>query len=180
DEEQMKKLWNRTLNARGETIFDKPSFRSAARHSRCIIYVDGFYEHHHYKGKTYPFFIFAKDQRPLALAGLYSEWKNPETNGHFLTFSIVTSIGNLMMKRIHNNPKLSEPRMPFILSSEYEDKWLKEAEDDVDLQAIQEMIQEFPEEELKAYTVGKLRGKEYIGNIKTISDEVHYPDLVLE
>jgi poly(A) polymerase len=47
--EQGQKLWNKTLNARGETIFEKPSFRKAARDNRCLIYVDGFYEHHHHK-----------------------------------------------------------------------------------------------------------------------------------
>jgi len=48
-------IWNSTLNARGESIFEKPSFRDAAKSKRCLIYLDGFYEHHHYNGKTYPF-----------------------------------------------------------------------------------------------------------------------------
>ena len=61
DNTQRKKIWNNTLNARGETIFEKPSFRESARSKRCLIYVDGFYEHHHFKGKTYPFLIKRKD-----------------------------------------------------------------------------------------------------------------------
>lgn len=70
DEEQLKNFWNNTLNARGETIFDKPSFRDSAQHHRCIIYIDGFYEHHHFNNNTYPFYIYRKDKQPLAIAGL--------------------------------------------------------------------------------------------------------------
>ncbi|MFO7719874.1 MAG: SOS response-associated peptidase family protein [Gillisia sp.] len=55
---QLKELWNKTLNARGETIFEKPSFRESANHNRCLIYINGFYEHHHLDGKTFPFGYF--------------------------------------------------------------------------------------------------------------------------
>jgi putative SOS response-associated peptidase YedK len=65
DIEQQNKLWNGTLNARGETIFEKPAFRDAALHHRCIIYVDGFYEHHHKAGKTYPYFVHHNQKLPL-------------------------------------------------------------------------------------------------------------------
>lgn len=176
-QEQLKKIWNNTLNARGETIFEKPSFRNSAKNNRCIVYVDGFYEHHHYNGKTYPFYISRKDKKPLALACLWSEWKDPETNGLTNTFAIVTTTGNEMMGRIHNNPKLKEPRMPFILEEELADKWLVKIEDELDLKAINELIQEFPQEALTAHTVAKLRGKDYPGNVKEISDEVIYEEL---
>lgn len=62
DEEQQKKIWNNTLNARGETIFEKPSFRDAAEHKKCIIYIDGFYEHHHFKKKYLPLLCDQKKQ----------------------------------------------------------------------------------------------------------------------
>ncbi len=178
DQEQLKKLWNNTLNARGETIFEKPSFRESAKHHRCIIHVDGFYEHHHYNGKTYPFFIHDKDNEPLALAGLWSEWRNEETRGTLNSFSIVTTEGNTMMGKIHNNPKLKGPRMPLILPEELEDSWLRPIEDELDQKSIQELIHSSAEGELVAHTVAKLRGKEYAGNTESISDEVSYPDLV--
>ena len=177
DEEQLKKYWNNTLNARGETIFEKPSFRTAAENNRCIIYVDGFYEHHHFNKKTYPYFIYRKDRKPMALAGLWSEWRNPENNGVMNTFSIVTTTGNAMMARIHNNPKLKEPRMPLILPEALEDQWLAPIDDALDIKKIQELITEFPEDALAAHTVGKLRGKEYAGNVETIAEEVVYDDL---
>jgi putative SOS response-associated peptidase YedK len=81
------------------------------------------------------------------------------------------------MERIHNNPKIKEPRMPVILPSELEDKWLQPTHNDLDIEAIQALLQKYPEGELVAYPVAKLRGKEYQGNVKGISDEVSYPEL---
>lgn len=178
DEQQMKKQWNNTLNARGETIFEKSSFRASAKSHRCIIYVDGFYEHHHFNKKTYPFYIYRKDNQPMALAALWSEWKNPDTGGTINTFSIVTTKGNSMMAKIHNNPKLEEPRMPVILPTEMEDAWLKGINDDLDIMEIKELIREYPEDELQGHTVAKLRGKEYPGNVEGICEEVVYGELV--
>ena len=177
DKEQLKKLWNRTLNARGETIFEKPSFRTSARNNRCVIYVDGFYEHHHFKGKTYPFYVHRKDNKPMALAGLWSEWKDNETGGVMNTFTIVTTQGNPLLARIHNNPKLKEPRMPLILPQELEDKWLEHQDDELDQQAIEKLIRSYPERELTAHTVTRLRGKEYMGNVESISNPVTYAEL---
>lgn len=177
DQEQLKKIWNNTLNARGETIFEKPAFRASARNNRGIVYVDGFYEHHHYHGKTYPFYIRRRDHLPLALAALWSEYKDPETRGVLTTFSIVTTTGNPMMAKIHNNPKLKEARMPVILPEEKEDDWLKPIHSELDLQHIESLIQEFPESDLEAYTVSRLRGKEYMGNVEEISDRFEYAEL---
>lgn len=177
DRAQQKKLWNNTLNARGETIFEKPSFRTAAKYHRCLIYVDGFYEHHHFKGKTYPYFIHRKDKQPLVFAGLWNPWPDPESGEYLNTFTIVTTQGNQMMGRIHNNPKLSGARMPLVLDEEIADKWLIEVEEELDIKAVQELIHSYPEEELHAYTVHKLRGKEYAGNVPEINEEVIYPEL---
>ena len=179
DQEQLKKLWNNTLNARGETIFEKPSFRASAKNHRCIVYVDGFYEHHHFNKNTFPFYISRKDKQPLALAGLYSEWTNPTTGGLMNTFSIVTTEGNELMTKIHNNPKLKRPRMPVILSEDKEDHWLKPIDNELDKKAIQNLIHQFPDNKLAAHTVTKLRGKNYPGNIEGISDEVVYDELEL-
>lgn len=171
DDIAAKKIWNNTLNARGETIFEKPSFKHAAEHSRCIIYIDGFYEHHHFEKKTYPYFIYKKDGEPIALAGLWTTWRN-DKGGVMNTFAIITTEGNPLMARIHNNPKLKGPRMPLILNEEDEDKWLINDKD-----AVQDIIKSYPEEYLASYTVAKLRGKTYLGNVEEISNEVVYPEL---
>ncbi len=177
DKEQLKKYWNNTLNARGETIFEKPSFRDSAKNNRCLIYIDGFYEHHHYKGKTYPFFIHHKTEKPLALAGLWNEWVDKESGEVLNTFTIVTTKGNNMMGKIHNNPKLKGPRMPLILPEELEEKWLVNIEDELDIKSVQSLIESYPENELEAYTVHRLRGKEYLGNVEETAEEFHYEEL---
>ncbi len=179
DTEQLKKFWNNTLNARGETIFEKPSFRKSAQNQRCIVYVDGFYEHHHFNKNTYPFYIYKRDKQPLVLAGLYSEWTNPETGGILNTFSIVTTEGNELMSKIHNNPKLKGPRMPLILPEDLEDNWLNPITNELDKRALQDLIQKYPEDELSCHTVTKLRGKDYPGNVAEISNEVVYNELEL-
>ncbi|SIQ29092.1 SOS response-associated peptidase [Maribacter ulvicola] len=176
--EQQKKIWNSTLNARVETIFEKPAFRAAANERRCILYVDGFYEHHHFNKNTYPFFIHRKDKQPLALAALWSKWIHPEHGGTMNSFSIVTTTGNGMMAKIHNNPKLQEPRMPLMLSKDMEEQWLSQ---NVDFEKeLPALFNTDNNVELQAHTVGKLRGKTYGGNIASISDEVVYTELESE
>ncbi len=180
DKEQLKKTWNNTLNARGETIFEKPSFRTSAKNNRCLVYVDGFYEHHHFKGSTYPYYIHAKNGEPLALAGLWSEWKDQESGAMLNTFSIVTTEGNTMLAKIHNNPKLEGPRMPLILPSALEEEWLNVLDDELDIIKLKELIRSYPDSELEAYTVRKLRGKEYMGNVPEISEKYEYPELAMQ
>jgi len=177
DEKTAKTIINQTLNARGESIFEKPSFRNAAKHKRCLIYVNAFYEHHHFNGKTYPFRICMKDASPMILAGLWDEWVNKETAEIIRSFTIVTTKGNTLMAKIHNNPKLDGPRMPVILSLEKQDEWLKPIMNDSDKKSIENLIAPFDESLLKAYTVGKLKGKEAIGNIPEIREELIYPEL---
>lgn len=175
--DQAKKYWNNTLNARGETLFEKPAFRDAARSHRCLVYVDGFYEHHHFKGKTYPFFIHRQDGEPVILAGLWNRWSDPENEDQLNTFSIVTTEGNPLLSKIHNNPKLEGPRMPLILPEEMTDAWLAEVNDKLDQEQLETLIQPFPDELLTAHTVSRLRGKEYRGNVEGISEPFPYPEL---
>lgn len=82
-----------------------------------------------------------------------------------------------MLAKIHNNPKLEGPRMPVILPQELEGKWLNPIEDELDVKSIQELIREYPNEELDAYTVRRLRGKEYIGNVVEVSEPYQYKEL---
>ncbi|RKN83515.1 SOS response-associated peptidase [Ulvibacterium marinum] len=178
-----KSYWNNTLNARGETIFSKPSFRESAKKRRCLIYCDAFYEHHHFKGKTYPFLIKKKDNEPMALAGLWSVWKDYNTGGIWNTFAIVTTKPNPLMAKLHNNPKAKDgPRMPLILPTELENEWIQPYDEALwekgQKKAIHELIQSYPEEKLDYYTVGRLGGKEYVGNIPEISEPLNYPELV--
>ena len=83
---------------------------------RCVLHVDGFFEHHHLNNKKYPFLITEKDNMPLTLGGLYSEWIDKNTGEVLNSFSILTSEGNDVLSKIQNNPKSEEPRMPLILT----------------------------------------------------------------
>ena len=180
DDEKKLKLWNSTLNARGETIFDKPSFRDSAKNKRCIIILEGFYEHHHKAGKTFPYFIQKKSAEPLTVAGLWSEWLDKETGELVNSFTIVTTKANSLLGKIHNNPKLAEARMPVILDEADIDSWLKPINNDDDLATVKARIRPWQGEELVAHTVRRLRGKEAAGNVPEASKSFNYPELADE
>lgn len=175
-----KKVRTQTLNARGETIFEKPSFRGPAKSRRCLIYVDAFYEHHHANKQTYPFRIAMKDGTPMIFAGLWEEWVDKESGEIHKTCSIVTTVGNPLMAKIHNNPKAEMgPRMPVILLPEQQDEWLIECKTELDKQHLVSLIKPLPPELLQAHTVGRLQGKNAIGNIPEVRLPFSYPDLSL-
>ncbi|WP_430816273.1 SOS response-associated peptidase [Carboxylicivirga sp. RSCT41] len=146
DLNQAHDIWNKTLNARAESLFDKPSFRDSATHKRCLIPVAGFYEYHHQNKTTIPYYITSKDDEPLMLAGLWSEWLNPDTYETLNTCSIVTTSANALMAKIHNNPKVKEARMPLILSEEKQDVWLEASS----RESFVSIIKPYSQEKMKA------------------------------
>ena len=158
-------IWNRTLNAKGATLFQKAPFKNSAKRKRCIIHVDGFYEHHYHDSGKIPYFISRKDRQPLSLAGLWNEWIDKTTGRVHHTFAIVTTDANAMMEKIYNNPRTKGPRMPVIIPEELEDEWLAGYDDKLVKQAIYRLIKPFPESELQAHTVGKVRGEHSLGNV---------------
>ncbi|MBK6883688.1 MAG: SOS response-associated peptidase [Flavobacteriales bacterium] len=185
DDVQRKKLWNQTLNARGETIFEKPAFRSAAAGKRCLVHVEGFYEHHHFGKRAYPYFIHLKDRPQFALAGLWEEWKDRNTGEVMHTFSIVTTKGNHLLQRIHNKPGSNSEgqpngaRMPVILTEEEEEHWLSPINCPADEETIKALIRPYPTDAMVAHPVRPLLGKEGMGNREGASDPFAYPELAL-
>lgn len=174
DEKQAHEIWNQTLNARGETIFEKASFKDSANSKRCLILVDGFYEYHHFKGKTYPFFIQPKaPDVPFIFGGLWSEWVNKETGEIIRTATIVTTEGNALMSKIHNNPKASGPRMPVILEPKDINVWLNST----DQNEIKDLIKPCQTEILIAHTVGRVKGKNAVPDSAQSIEKVEYPEL---
>ncbi|MGB1309238.1 MAG: SOS response-associated peptidase [Oceanihabitans sp.] len=176
DDQAAKSIQSKTLNARSETIFEKPSFKDAIQTKRCIIYVDGFYEYKHINNKKYPHFIQQKNSKPLALAGLCSSWYSSVKKQTINTFTIVTIKGNAFMAAIHNNPKLKEPRMPLFLNEENETTWLNN-QDNITEKTIQELQKQANKKQLKAHTVQALLGNKYLGNVKEVSQEFAYLEL---
>ena len=103
------KIGYKMINARAETLASKPSFRAAFRTRRCIIPARGFYEWKK-AGKTkQPFYICRKEGAPMALAGLWERWENPEKPGEVVeSCTIITTGANALLGQLHN-------RMPVIL-----------------------------------------------------------------
>ena len=111
-----------TLNARIETIYEKPSFRDAAK-NRCLVLVDGFYEWQWLddKGKKkQKYLITLPDDEAFAFAGLWNEWTDKATGEIIKTYTILTTEANQLMQEIHNSQK----RMPVILPKNNEMEWL--------------------------------------------------------
>lgn len=139
------KSGSKMINARKESLTEKPAFRSLTSSKRCIVPMDGFYEWKtDGKAKT-PFRIITKDQEIFAVAGLWDCWKDHETGHLIYTFTIITCPPNALMETIHD-------RMPAILLPEYEKLWL-----DAELkpeEAIQLLIP-YPSESMEAYPVSE-------------------------
>lgn len=166
---------NMTLNARSESLFEKKSFKEAAKRNRCLLPVTGFFEYKHFKGKKYPYFIDWADEELRLLGCVYEEWQNPITNMMDKTFAIVTTKGNSMMSVIHNNPQLDEPRMPLILDGNNLLKWL---DPDTDEEEIKSLFAPSTDADMRAHTVRPLRGKYSPGNTALASEVFNYPELI--
>lgn len=110
-------IGNRMINARAETVAEKPSFRAAYARRRCILFADGFYEwRQESSGKT-PFYISLKSGEPLAFAGLWESWKDRETGKALQTTAIITTAANDFMAAVHH-------RMPVVLEPAAAERWL--------------------------------------------------------
>ena len=88
--EEAQKIRKTTLNARAETVFHLPSFRSPVLSKRCLFPATGYYEFHHQGKSVTPHYIFLKDEEIFSLGGMYEQWRNPATNEPIQTFSIIT------------------------------------------------------------------------------------------
>jgi putative SOS response-associated peptidase YedK len=132
-----------TINARAETVAQKPAFRSAFRHRRCLIAVDGFYEWHvEADGHKQPYFIYLKDHPPFAFAGIWEHW---ERNGKVLdSCSIIVTEANAMMLPIHD-------RMPVILAPEDYDAWMDPAV--THSEALQALLKTYPSAQMRLHPV---------------------------
>ena len=136
-----------TLNARVETVFEKPSFKDAIAKNRCLVLVDGFYEWQTVGKKKTPFFIRLQETGPFALGGIYSDWLNKETGEIVQSFSILTTPANALMAEIHN----TKQRMPLILDRAHEQKWL---DPDLGVEGIQELMVPFASACMQAERLG--------------------------
>jgi len=122
DREKADDLADKTLNARSETVFEKPSFRSAIVKRRGLLPVNGFVEWRHESDVKIPHLITRRDQDLFTLGCIWESWTD-KTSGEVLrTFSIVTTEANEMMSYVHNNKQ----RMPVVIPTEARSAWLNE------------------------------------------------------
>ncbi|MFH1120570.1 MAG: SOS response-associated peptidase [Bacteroidota bacterium] len=128
------------INARAESLNEKPMFRQAFRKRRCLIPADGFYEWTRSEKKQ-PFRFVMTGETPFAMAGLWDEWSH-EPGKHIYSFAIITTSPNKLMEPIHN-------RMPVILLKENYDEWLS-GDNEYNLS---EMLRPFPDNGMKVYKV---------------------------
>lgn len=179
DTAQRDQLWNRTLLARWETLFEKPAFRTAARQGRCLVFVECFYEHHHLGKRAYPCFIRLKEREHFALAALWECWPGGADGAAQLTFSIVTTAANPRMRQVHNKPGPEGARMPLILTEEEESLWLAPCTSAADEAALRRSIGPCPADALEGWTVKPLLGKHGNTNNGSASEPFTYPELQL-
>jgi putative SOS response-associated peptidase YedK len=131
------------INARSETVADKPMFRHAFRKRRCLIPADGFYEWAVVGGRKQPFCFRPQDERPFAFAGLWERWEGPD--GPVESCAILTTQANELVRPVHE-------RMPVILPEHHWSAWL-----DAGLHNAAEVVPlllPFPAEAMRAYPVG--------------------------
>jgi putative SOS response-associated peptidase YedK len=135
-----------TINARAETIDEKPAFRSAFKTRRCLIACDGFYEwKKNAEGTKQPYFICLADRKPFAFAGVWERW---EREGEILeSCAIIVTSANAMMAPIHD-------RMPVILSPDHYDAWMNPKQ--TNASALKSLLVPYPSDRMKAYPISSM------------------------
>ncbi len=139
-------IGNRMINARSETLAEKPSFREAFRKRRCLVLADGWYEWQVAADGKQPWFIRRKDARPFAFAGLWERWKDPADGSTLESCTIVTTAASASISKIHE-------RMPVVLAEADWDRWLDTAFSDTG--TLSGLLRPFDAEALEAWPVSR-------------------------
>ena len=134
------------INARSETLLEKPSFKSLLPTRRCLILADGFFEWLDTGRGKQPYFIHLRSGEPFTFAGLWSHWKNPKGE-EIKSCTIITCGPNKLIEKIHN-------RMPVILDAEAQELWLNP--ENQERRALTSLLNPYPEKEMEAYPVSKI------------------------
>jgi len=140
------KVGYRMINARAETVHERPSFRRSLQHKRCLIPADGFFEWQGFGKEKTPIHIKLKSGQIFAFAGLYDSWRSPEGES-VNSCTIITTSPNDLMAPIHD-------RMPVILDEEAEEAWL--SPHIVEPEQLLPLLRPYPPQAMKAYPVSAL------------------------
>lgn len=176
DEQTAGSIRRKTINARGEQLYERASYKAAVKYRRCIIIADGFFEHHHYQNQKYPFYVQPANHHLLLIAGIWDRWEHPASGNVLYTVSVVTTKATGIMEQVHNNPKLKEARMPLLLDDDRKAIWMRaQAQPKPDW--LNQVLAPVQPPALRVYPVAKIRGKKATGNIPEVRRETSYPEL---
>jgi putative SOS response-associated peptidase YedK len=133
-------IGNRMINARAETVDEKPSFRTSFKRKRCIVPMSGFYEWHTETRQPY---YFSPKESDFSIAGLWDRWQSPD--GELLSGTLITTSANALMKPIHH-------RMPVILDAEAVNLWLSDTQD---VPLLKSVLRPYDDGRMQAWAVSK-------------------------
>jgi putative SOS response-associated peptidase YedK len=169
DKDKAMMLRTQTLNCISEEMYEKPSFRDAAKNEqRCLIPVTGFFEWRWLDEAgtvKIPYYVTFRDQQVRSMAGLYSRWKNSETGEYYYSYTLLTTKANTILDYVHNNKK----RMPVFIAPEDEKSWLSKG---LTKAQVLDLCQPYQDNAMRAYTISKLLTTK---NVITNTPEVIVP-----
>jgi putative SOS response-associated peptidase YedK len=141
-------IGNKLINARSESVHEKPSFRDSFKNKRCLIPATGFFEwrENPTKKKNDPYYIRTTNQPVFSFAGLWSSWTDKTTGAEVLSFTIITTEANEFLAEIHN-------RMPVILPENKESDWLNHT---LDRDYIRSLMVSYPSDEMESFPVSTI------------------------
>ncbi|MDX5481862.1 MAG: SOS response-associated peptidase [Hymenobacteraceae bacterium] len=137
---------HKSINARAETLTEKPTFRELINHKRCLVPADSFYEWKSTSAGKQPYRVLLRSGELFSFAGLWDEWADKETGEVVDSFTIITTEANELMRPIHD-------RMPVLLHPEEEELWLSGEQANEHLLSL---LRPYPSEEMKVYPVSSL------------------------
>jgi putative SOS response-associated peptidase YedK len=170
------RMRTQTLNCISEEMYSKPSFRDAANEGkRCLIPCSGFFEWRWLdaKGKMkIPYYLSLNEQPLFSIAGLYSTWRDKQSDQIYHTYTVLTTAANPYMEKIHNSKK----RMPVILPREYEKDWLNQNLTKEDVLAL---CQPVDQRVMKGHTISKLvTSRKEETDVPQVLEPVTYPEVI--
>lgn len=176
---QIKRKPINTLKARNDRIFtDKSMYRESAESRRCLIMVDGFFEHYR-KGKdTFPHYVQMKNKEPFMIGGLWHTFTDPTDEVKTETVTLVTTPANKELAWLHGEePYTPESRMLFIVDKKDDETWLHGTAEEA-----QSLLKPFPDDILEYYTCQplktvKLQHRMYLGNVPALLEKKRYKEL---
>lgn len=154
------KIGAKLINARAETVAEKPAFKSAFRKRRCLVLADGFYEWQQQENKKQkqPYYFFLKDGQPFGFAGLWEQWE--DASGEVVnSCTLLTTDANELMRPVHN-------RMPVILHPKDYERWLDS--ELKELEQLQPLLRPYSTQEMLAYPVSTVVNKPSNDNAECI------------